>query len=338
MPAPEVPALGRLRPLLGGFQYTASILAAYSLGIFAEIHRHPQSAADIAKHSGVDKRGIDALLGVLVALGVIHRHGETYVLPRDLATYLVPGVEGDGTGMIDMTADLYSAWIDLPRGLREGTPRHRLSSEALLSGDPQKIRRYIRGVHTVSREAARRVAEMAPLLPGSSLLDVGGGSGIFAAEYARRTPDLKAHLFDLPPTLEISRDILFAEGLDGTVEYCPGDYRQDPFPGPVDTVLISNVLQTESEEHALTILRKAHEALRPGGTLLIHGTMAEPNGPPSPPLALFSLLMYVVFDHGTSYSAEQISEWLSQERFGVRSVRPVGAPLHTKLIVATRLE
>jgi ubiquinone/menaquinone biosynthesis C-methylase UbiE len=338
VPAPEVHPLGRLRPLLNGFQFTASLLAAYSLGIFAEIHRRPQSAADIAKHCGAEPRGIDALLGVLVALGVIHKHGETYVLPRDLATYLVPGVDGDGTGMIDMAADLYTAWIDLPRGIKEGTPRHRLSSEALLAGDPERVRRYIRGVHTVSREAARRVAEMAPLLPGSSLLDVGGGSGIFAAEYARRTPDLKAHLFDLPPTLEIARDILFAEGLDGKVNYCPGDYRQDPFPGPVDTILVSNVLQTESEEHAFAILRKAHEALRPGGTLLIHGTMLDPAGPPSAQLALFSLLMYVVFDHGTAYSAEQISEWLAQERFGVRSVRPVGSPLHTKLIIATRLD
>jgi cyclopropane fatty-acyl-phospholipid synthase-like methyltransferase len=136
----------------------------------------------------------------------------------------------------------------------------------------------------------------------------------------------------------VARDILYAEGLEGKIEYCPGDYRHDPFPGPVDSILISNVFQTESEEHAFAILRKAHEALRPGGTLLVHGTMGEPAGPPSPALALFSLQMYLVFDQGTAYSAEQISEWLTQERFGVRSVRPLGPPFHSKLILATRLE
>ena len=167
---------------------------------------------------------------------------------------------------------------------------------------------------------------------------VSGRSGIFAAEYARRTPDLKAFVFDLPPTLEVARSILRAEGLESAVEYAPGDYRLDPFPGPVDTILVSNVLQTESEENVLLILRKAYEALRPGGTLLVHGTMAEASGTPSAPLALFSLLMYVLFDNGRAWSGEKVSEWLAQERFGVRAIRPLGSPFHSKLLIATRLE
>jgi ubiquinone/menaquinone biosynthesis C-methylase UbiE len=335
---PEEAPLTRIRSILGAYQATAAVLAAHSLGLFAEIHRQPQSLEDVSKHCGVEPRGMSALLESLVGLGILHRHGPTFVLPRDLAPYLVPGADGDATGMLEMTADLAHAWLDLARGMREGTPRYRLSSEAILAGDPERVRRYIRAVHTGSREAAKRVTELAPLLPGSSLLDVAGGSGIFAAEYARRTPDLKAYLFDLPPTLEVSRDILHAEGLEDLIEYAPGDYRHDAFPGPVDTVLLSNVFQTESEEHAFVILRKAHAALRPGGTLLVHGVMGEPSGPTNPRVALFSLLMYVLFDHGRAYSAEQISEWLAQERFGVRAVRPLGSPFESKLIVASRLE
>jgi 3-hydroxy-5-methyl-1-naphthoate 3-O-methyltransferase len=337
-PVVEEPALGRLRAILSGYQPTAALLAAYSLGIFTELHRGSQTRDELLRVTGADPRGLDALLDALVSVGVVHRHGPTFVLPRDCAPYLVPGTDGDSTGMIEMTTDLMQAFADLARGLKEGTPRHRLSSEALLAGDPERVRRYIRSVHTSSREAARRVAELAPLLPGSTLLDVGGGSGIFGAEFARRTPNLKAIVFDLPPTLEVARDILRTEGLDTAVEFTPGDYRHDPLPGPVDAILISNVFQTESEENALLILRKAYEALRPGGTLLVHGTMAEASGTPSPPVAHHSLLMYVLFDQGRSWSAEKISEWLAQERFGVRVIRPLGSPFHSKLIVATRLE
>jgi cyclopropane fatty-acyl-phospholipid synthase-like methyltransferase len=271
-------------------------------------------------------------------MGLLHKHGATYVLPRELATYLVPGVDGDATGMLDLTTDLYRTWSELARGLKEGVPLHRLSSDALLGSDPQRVRGYIRAVHTNSRLAARRVVEMAPLLPGSTLLDVAGGSGIFAAEYARAIPNLKAILFDLAPTIEAAHEILTAEGLEDRVTYRTGDYRSDPFPGPVDAVLLSNLFQTESEEVGRVILAKSREALRPGGTLLVHGVMTDPDETKPSETTMFSLLMYVLFDHGRAYSAETISDWLSQEGFGVRFVRPLGPPFPSKLILATRLE
>jgi ubiquinone/menaquinone biosynthesis C-methylase UbiE len=333
-----MPPLARFRMLLFGAQPAAALLAAYSLGVFREIHRRPQSLEDLARACACDPHGLRALLEALVSVGALQRHGPTYVLPRDMATYLVPGVDGDATGQIEMMLDLYHAWGDLARGVKEGTPRYPLTGDAILQGDPSRVRRYIRAVHTGSREAAIKVAQMAPLAPGSSLLDVGGGSGIFAAIYARQTPDLKAHLFDLPPTLEVARDILHAEGMEGLLEYHPGDYRHDPFPGPVDTVLLSNVFQTESEEQCRGILSKAREALRPGGTLLVHGTMPDAGAPPEPPTAFFSLLMFTLFGQGRAWTSDQVCEWLAQERFGVRTVRPLGEPFFSKLIVATRLE
>ncbi len=337
-PLPEESALGKLRRILYGYQSSAAILAAHSLGLFQEIHQKPQVAADLARHCHADPVGVERLLGVLVGLGVVHLHGSTYVLPREYAALLAPGVDGDATGLVEQAADLYAAYGQLAHGVRTGAPLYRLSSDALLAGDLERVRRYIRAVHTGGREAARRVVSMAPLPPQSSLLDVAGGSGIYAAEYARRVPGLSAVLFDLPPTIEIAREILAAEGLEDLVTFRAGDHRHDPLPGPVDSILLSNVLQTESVEGARAVLAKAREALRPGGTLLVHGTMTNRAGTEPPEAALFSLHMYVVFDHGRAYSADEIAEWLAESGFGVRSTRPLGAPFISTLIQATRLE
>jgi ubiquinone/menaquinone biosynthesis C-methylase UbiE len=338
VPPPETPPLARIRAYLFSYQMSAAVLAAYSLGVFREVHQRPQSSADLARACACDPHALEALLGALVSIGALQRHAATYVLPRDLAPYLVPGVDGDATGQIDMASDLYLAWADLARGVQDGVPRYPLTGDEILHGDQNRVRRYIRAVHTGSREASLRLVQMAPLLPGSSLLDVAGGSGIYSATYARHTPDLKAHLFDLAPTLELSREILRAEGLEETVTYHAGDYRHDPFPSPVDTVLLSNVIQTESEEHVFGVLRRAWDALRPGGTLLVHGVMPEAGAPPEPAIAFFSLLMFTLFGHGRAWTAEQVCEWLAQERFGVRFIRPLGEPFHTKLILATRLD
>ncbi|MGE5179551.1 MAG: methyltransferase, partial [Bacteroidota bacterium] len=338
VPIPEEPPLARLRATLHGYQAAAALMAAHALGVFPEVYKRPQVAADVARHLDVDPRGIETLLEALVALGMMHRHGATYVLPRELAPYFVPGQGGDATGMIEAAAEQYAAWGDLARAVREGAPRHRLGSDALLDGDPARVSRYVRAVHTVTREAAGRIAELAPLLPGSTLVDVAGGSGIIAAEYARRAPGLKATLFDLPPTIDAAREILREEGCADLVALYPGDYRSDPFPGPSDAILLSNVLQTESEENALAILRRAREALRPGGTLLVHGMMPPASSAPSADVALFALRMYLVFDSGRPWSLEQVSEWLVQEGFAVRASRPLGSPFASTLLVAARSE
>ena len=338
VPAPEIAASTRVRAALSGMQQTSALVAAYNLGFFKEIFRRPQSSDDVARTCGTDPHATRALLEALVAMTLLQRHGPTYVVPRDLAHFLVPGVDGDSTGWLDLAGDLYGAWGDLTRGVREGIPRFPLTGDDILNGDPSRVRRYIRSVHTGSRDAAGRVAQMAPLLPGSTLLDVGGGSGIFAATYARVTPDLKATLFDLAPTIEVARDILHAEGLENTIEYHPGDYRNDAFPGPVDAILLSNVFQTESEEHILGILRRAQEALRPGGTLLVHGVMTDSAPTPPLPIALFSLQMFLLFGEGRSWSVDQTCAWLAQERFGVHFAKPIGDPFFSTLILATRLE
>ena len=165
-----------------------------------------------------------------------------------------------------------------------------------------------------------------------------GGSGIIGAEYARRTPNLQATLFDLPPTIDAAREILREEGLEDCVTFHPGDYRGDPFPGPVDALLLSNVLQTESEEQGLEILRKAWEAVRPGGTLLVHGVMPSGTAPATPQAALFAVRMFLAFDEGRAWSVEQVTEWLAREQFAVRATRSLGHPFQSTLIVASRLE
>ncbi|HYQ88049.1 MAG TPA: methyltransferase [Candidatus Binatia bacterium] len=334
----EESPVARLGKVLHAYHESAALFAAHALGVFPTIHQTPQVAEDVARRCNADPRGMERLLNALVALGLLHKHGATYVVPRELAPYVVPGVDGDATGMLDLSSELYREWGDLARAVKEGVPLHRLSSDALLGGDPNRVRRYIRAVHTNSRQAARRVVEMAPLLPGTTLLDVAGGSGIFAAEYARATPDLKATLLDLAPTIEAAQEILTAEGLEDRVTYRTGDYRSDPFPGPVDALLLSNVFQTESEEVGHTILAKAREAIRPGGTLLVHGVMTDPDATKPSETVMFSLLMFALFDKGRAYPAETLSDWIAQAGFGVRFIRPLGHPFRSKLILATRLE
>ena len=49
------------------------------------------------------------------------------------------------------------------------------------------------------------------------------------------------------------------------------DYRQDGFGEAADALLFSNVLHQESAQVCRSMLDRARQALRPGGTLLVQG-------------------------------------------------------------------
>src|SRR5205823_12260869 len=129
----EEAPIRRFRNVLEAYRQSATLLAAHELGLFPIIHQKPQTAEDVARRCGASPRGMERLLNALVGLGLLHKHGASYVLPRELAPYLVPGVEGDATGMLDAAGELYGSWRDLARGVREVVPLHRLSSDALLN-------------------------------------------------------------------------------------------------------------------------------------------------------------------------------------------------------------
>jgi len=97
-PAIEESPIVNFHQNLTAYQRSAALFAAHSLGVFPVIHQMPQIAGDVARRCDADPRGMERLLNALVGLGLLHKHGATYVLPRELAPFVVPGVDGDATG------------------------------------------------------------------------------------------------------------------------------------------------------------------------------------------------------------------------------------------------
>jgi len=122
-------------------------------------------------------------------------------------------------------------------------------------------------------------------------------------------------LFDLPSVIQIARERIQAEGLADRVLFVPGDFTKGALPGGCDLALLSAIIHQNSPEDNLALFKKIHEALGPGGTLLIRDFVMDSTRTMPKEGALFALNMLVNTVAGDTYTFDDLREALGQVGF-----------------------
>jgi 3-hydroxy-5-methyl-1-naphthoate 3-O-methyltransferase len=154
------------------------------------------------------------------------------------------------------------------------------------------------------------------------LLDVGGGSGAFDIELCLRYPNLSATVYDLPFVTEIAQLKIAEAGLSKRITTRSGDFFADPsYPSGHDVILLSMIMHDWNEKEDREILRKCHEALVPGGAVVISELLVNDEKTGPAPAALMSLNMLIETVGGRNYTAAELRSWLQD--VGYRDTRVV---------------
>lgn len=156
---------------------------------------------------------------------------------------------------------------------------------------------------------AKAVAEKVDFSKQHRLLDIAGGSGIYACSIAAHHPHLQATVLEKVPVDKISQGAIAKRGLTDRVNVVASDMLAEPLPTGFDTHLISNVLHDWDVPVVKQILQKSHDALPSGGLLIVHDMHlnAEKNGPL--PVAQYSVIL-MHSTEGKCYSVAEINEYL----------------------------
>lgn len=325
-----------LMDILSGFERAAVVLGAAQLDLFSPLGNGPVTAATVAVQAGLPVRGVERVLNACVGLGFVTKDGDRYQNSPLADAFLVKGKPGYVGNMIKQTADRYVAWEKMPDAVRTDKPVLPLTGAKLLNAPPEVLDNYVHGLFDMGKGLAQRIGSLVDLSNCRSLLDVAGGSGVYSIILCRQFPRLKATVFELPPILQRTRQIIAREGMADRVNVREGNYFTDDFGSGLDAVLLSNMLQTEGRQTCHMVLKKALAALNPGGKILIHGIM--PNADRVSPLlpVVFSVFMMLVFPEGEAYPAEEIIGWLHETGFigGQKILLP--PPAFSSLVVAQK--
>jgi len=150
------------------------------------------------------------------------------------------------------------------------------------------------------------------------VLDVGGGSGAYAAAFAGAKPGLEAVVFDLSEVLPLTRRFLAEAGMLDRVGLVAGDYERDALGRDFDLVLLSQILHSQPPHANRALLGKAAAALRPGGQLVVQEFIMDEDRAGPPFNTLFALNMLVNTEAGDTYTGAEVQDWM--EAAGVTGV------------------
>jgi SAM-dependent methyltransferase len=161
---------------------------------------------------------------------------------------------------------------------------------------------------------AQALAKRLDLAGRTRLLDLGGGSGIYACSLVAHHPGLRAVVFDQKPVDAIAARLIAERGFADRVTVAAGDMFRDSLPADCDVHLFSNVLHDWDVPEVRRLLAASHRALPGGGLLVIHDAFinAAKTGP-LPVAAYSALLMHAT--QGKCYSEAEYAALLSEAGF-----------------------
>ncbi|MFM8359754.1 MAG: methyltransferase [Verrucomicrobiota bacterium] len=328
----------------GSYQTELLVAALVEFRLFARLAGGPRTTDALRAEVGLQARPFHVLLTAVRAMGLVGPAGpDAWQLTELARAHLLEGSPYDVGAYFSRAAESPGA-RELVARLRSNRPRGSAEEErgvgflfrdGLKSAmeEAEEARRFTLMLAGRAKNVAPVLAERLPLAGARRLLDVGGGTGIYALAFLRRNPELRAVVWDRPEVLKVAADYAAPSGVADRLELVAGDMFRDPVPAGADVLLLSNVLHDWDEAEARAIVRRCAAALPAGGRLLVHDVLLDDDGGGPLAAAMYSAHLFMVTE-GRLYRGAEYRGWLETE--GVAVTERIPTLVHASVLVGVK--
>ena len=227
------------------------------------------SVAEVCRETVLSEGGAQALIGVLISMGLVESAGGRYSLTELAREYLVPDSPyyvGEGL-FWNCTDDVPSAYL---AGVSGATASAKWSVEARLG--IQHSRNFAPCVAAARSGAFDGVTRV---------VDVGGGSGTFAIPFALDNPEALVLLLEHPTVAPFVAPYLQRYGVADRVSVIPMDvFETDWGLDASDVAFLGNLIHSQNDAKALALLDRCWRHLTESGVLWVHEVLLDEPGRP----------------------------------------------------------
>lgn len=310
---------------VNSFQRSAALKAAIELDLFTAFGRDSATATELATRCGCPERGIRILCDNLTILGFLSKEENRYAATLSTLTFLdktSPAYFGDAVKFL-LAPALTEAYADLAATVRRG--RLHTSEHGTTEADHPAWVDFARAMRPLVGPAAEAVASLVALdaSRNTRVLDISASHGAFGIAFAQKHP--RAHLvaLDWESVLAVTKENAEAAGVADRFSSIVGDAFTVELGADYDVVLVPNFLHHFNVADCTRFLRRAHAALRPGGSIVIVEFVPNDDRITPAPAAAFSLVMLGTTPEGDAYTFAEYGRMLADAGFQKAELHPL---------------
>jgi SAM-dependent methyltransferase len=305
----------------GAYATELLVVAVTDFNIFGRLNLQAMSLDELRHDIGLAERPANVLVTALRAMGLLDRSADGLLDPTPIAReHLIPGSPFDVSGYVALASDSPCVRAMAER-LRTNRPAGYVADEdraAFIFREglesamdrEESARRLTLSLAGRAMNVAPHLAANVSLDDAKVLLDVGGGSGIYAIACLQRYHRLRAIIWDRAEVLKVADEMAEKHGVKNRVDLVAGDMFADAVPA-ADVVLLSNILHDWAVPECRSLLKRCADALPSCGRLLIHDVFLDDDHGGPLPIALYSAALFSVTE-GRAYSAAEYRGWLRE--------------------------
>ena len=319
-PPPSAPVWS----IIQGYGNFFILVAAIELDVFNAIATSgPTTARALGETLRVSEPHLGSLLDGLVALGLLDCVRDRYELNETAERYLLSDSPASMAALVPVAPGPLTNWTRLADTIRNGTPSDPIDNNPASFYDP-----LVRATFATQLRAATRAGALlgirGPARP--RVLDLGAGGAPWTIAILTACHGATAVVNDLPGVINIASAKIREHMIQDRVELRIGDFHSiDIEAESYDIVLLGHVCRTEGEDGAQHLIRRAFQALRPEGRLLVADYFPDNTRKFNPFGVLMGVTMMANAVNGMTFTNERFHCWLADAGFRpIRLVEPIG--------------
>jgi ubiquinone/menaquinone biosynthesis C-methylase UbiE len=289
------------------------LITAMRLNIFDHLQKAPMTVGELATATECDRFGIEVLLESLDGFGFIERDHDWYQLTKESARYLT---ESGDKARRDFA---YFFLRDVSRNLEQLEYKVRTGERSNFHFSPPSAdcwSNYLTFLEGSGQSAAPKIVKWAKFdRSPQRLLDVAGGPAQYSIAFCQKYPTLQADILELPETVQHGTAVVEKAGFSDRIHYITGNLLEATWDTNYDVILLFNILHNLSAEQCEVAIKKAFQALRSGGKIVIQEPFHPGNQGKLKAFESFISLVYFAMSGARTWSKPILIQWITEAGF-----------------------
>lgn len=185
---------------------------------------------------------------------------------------------------------------------------------------------FTHAMYGVSVVPAQALAKVIDFSEHKKMMDIGGGSGVYAIEVIKANPNMSATVIDLEPACNVASEYINKFNLNEKIRTQVSDFFKQDLPKDCDVALLSHIIHFLDVQKDKILLKKIYDNLPENGVILISEWLLNDEKTGPTPSALLSLTMILDQPEGRNYTFAEVSKMLREVGFTNVEKRHLAGP------------